>query len=870
MIREPEELAVAVSASPKHGGKVSPCGTPGAQRSAAGPADLRMEIAGLREAVAERDEEIARLRQQLEDARNRFLDLFDFSPVGFLLVDYQGAILETNLTATRLLGFSRSELAGSSLLDRVDPEDQPAFREYLQRCLHVDLHQSGEFRLRRADGTILWAWLEGVADPWADAVLRRCRISISDRSDQKRIEEALRQNEQRLRGVLAGAPLFVWSTDAAGVYTFAEGRALEPLGIRPADVVRRSVFEIFGDNAAIVEDARRVLRGEVSQARIDHQGRSIITYAAPVRDAAGRLTGMVGVATDITAQTRAEQELAESKQLLQLILDRIPRSIFWKDRNLVYLGCNRQFAQDAGLKSPAEIVGKTDYDLAWKDQADRYRADDRHVIESGEPILDYEEPQTREAGETSWLSTSKIPLRDRDGGIFAVLGMYEDITSRKQAEIALRESEERHRILFESSRDAIFTLAAPDWHFTNGNPACLRLFHVDSIDRLLATGPIELSPEYQPDGRPSAEKALEMIEIALREGVHYFEWTHRRLHGEPFPATVLLTRVEWQGGVFLQATVRDVTEQKRAEQELQEYRASLERAVQSRSEELLAAQRQVLQADKLASVGRLAAGIAHEINTPIQYVGDNLRALSDNFADLCRLVAEYRGLTKRARELSLLPEEVQQVAAIEAEVELDYLLEDSPKALQQGLEGVERVANIVRAMKDFAHVDRGQASTVDINRALDTALTVARNEYKYVADVVRDYGELPPVECLAGDLNQVFLNLLVNAAHAIEETGQRGVITVTTRPDGDHVQIVIADTGAGIPESVRDRIFEPFFTTKEVGKGTGQGLCISRQIIVGKHGGTLSYETEVGHGTRFIVRIPIKMRQGEGPEKQDG
>jgi len=829
-----------------------------------------MEIAGLREAVAERDEEIARLRQQLEDARNRFLDLFDFSPVGFLLVDYQGAILETNLTATRLLGFSRSELAGSSLLDRVDPEDQPAFREYLQRCLHVDLHQSGEFRLRRADGTILWAWLEGVADPWADAVLRRCRISISDRSDQKRIEEALRQNEQRLRGVLAGAPLFVWSTDAAGVYTFAEGRALEPLGIRPADVVRRSVFEIFGDNAAIVEDARRVLRGEVSQARIDHQGRSIITYAAPVRDAAGRLTGMVGVATDITAQTRAEQELAESKQLLQLILDRIPRSIFWKDRNLVYLGCNRQFAQDAGLKSPAEIVGKTDYDLAWKDQADRYRADDRHVIESGEPILDYEEPQTREAGETSWLSTSKIPLRDRDGGIFAVLGMYEDITSRKQAEIALRESEERHRILFESSRDAIFTLAAPDWHFTNGNPACLRLFHVDSIDRLLATGPIELSPEYQPDGRPSAEKALEMIEIALREGVHYFEWTHRRLHGEPFPATVLLTRVEWQGGVFLQATVRDVTEQKRAEQELQEYRASLERAVQSRSEELLAAQRQVLQADKLASVGRLAAGIAHEINTPIQYVGDNLRALSDNFADLCRLVAEYRGLTKRARELSLLPEEVQQVAAIEAEVELDYLLEDSPKALQQGLEGVERVANIVRAMKDFAHVDRGQASTVDINRALDTALTVARNEYKYVADVVRDYGELPPVECLAGDLNQVFLNLLVNAAHAIEETGQRGVITVTTRPDGDHVQIVIADTGAGIPESVRDRIFEPFFTTKEVGKGTGQGLCISRQIIVGKHGGTLSYETEVGHGTRFIVRIPIKMRQGEGPEKQDG
>lgn len=426
--REPEKSAVVRAASPKRRGEGRPCGTGVADRLTVEPAVQRMELAGLREAVAERDEEIARLRQQLEDARNRYLDLFDFSPVGFLLVDHQGTILETNLTAAKLFGLSRLELTEGSLLKRVDPEDEPALRDYLRRCLQADLHQTGEFRLRRSDGTAFWAWLEGVADPWADAVMRRCRISISDRSDQKRIEEELRQNEQRLRGVLAGAPLFVWSTDAEGVYTFAEGRALEPLGIRPEDVLGRSVFELFGDNAAIVQDARRVLRGEVSQGRINHQGRSIISYAAPVHDAAGRLTGMIGVATDITAQAQAEMELSESKRLLQLILDRIPRSIFWKDRNLVYLGCNRQFAQDAGLKSPAEIVGKTDHDLAWKDQADRYRADDRNVIESGEPILDYEEPQTREAGETSWLSTSRIPLRDRDGGIFAVLGMYEDIT----------------------------------------------------------------------------------------------------------------------------------------------------------------------------------------------------------------------------------------------------------------------------------------------------------------------------------------------------------------------------------------------------------------------------------------------------------
>lgn len=861
------EMPVALQPSMGDGGRSSSLAAGARNPSPVESAELRMEIAGLREAVMEREQEITQLRQQLEDARNRYLDLFDFSPVGFLVADYQGKVIETNLTAAKLFGLSRQELSERPLPGLVVQQDRAAFGEYLQRCLRADIHQSGEFWLRRSDGTTFWACLEGVADPWSDAVMRRCRISISDRSEQKLAEEELRQNEQRLRGILAGAPLFVWTTDAEGVYTFAEGRALEPLGTRCEEVIGHSVLELFGDNEMIAASVSRVLNGETEQLVLEHRGHAFIVYSTPVWDANGKLTGTVGVATDITEQARAERELEDSRRLLQLILDRIPRSIFWKDCNLVYLGCNRQFALDASLRSPEEIVGKTDHDLAWKDQAERCRADDRRVLEGGESILDYEESRTRETGERYWLSTSKVPLRGDDGKIFAVLGMQEDITRRKLEETALCESEERYRILFESSRDAILTLAAPDWRFTAGNPACLELFGVDSMETLLAHGPMDLSPEFQPDGRSSAEKALEMIETALQKGKHLFDWTHRRLRGESFPATVLLTRVEWQGRTFLQATVRNVSEQKRAEREASDHRKALESAADSCGAELLEAQRQVLQADKLASVGRLAAGIAHEINTPIQYVGDNLRAVSDNFADLCRLVAEYRGLVGRAGELELLREEVRKVAATEAELELDYLLEDSPKALQQGLEGVERVATIVRAMKDFSHVDRGQASIVDLNRALDTALTVARNEYKYVADVVREFGTLPPAECFAGDINQVFLNLLVNAAHAIEETGRRGAITVRTRQDGDHVEVTIADTGAGIPRDIHDKIFEPFFTTKEVGKGSGQGLCISHQIVVGKHGGTLRFETEVNRGTSFIVRIPIAMKKAQATEE---
>jgi two-component system, NtrC family, sensor kinase len=182
--------------------------------------------------------------------------------------------------------------------------------------------------------------------------------------------------------------------------------------------------------------------------------------------------------------------------------------------------------------------------------------------------------------------------------------------------------------------------------------------------------------------------------------------------------------------------------------------------------------------------------------------------------------------------------------------------------MEQMLEGLNRVATIVRGMKEFSHVDRTkEKSPGDVNRALESTLIVARNELKYVADVETDFGQLPPVICHLGDLNQVFLNLLVNAAHAIEDvtrgTGHKGKITVRTKMDGDWVEISIGDSGTGIPEEAREKIFDPFFTTKEVGKGTGQGLALARAIVVEKHQGTLTFETEMGKGTTFLIRLPV-------------
>lgn len=278
--------------------------------------------------------------------------------------------------------------------------------------------------------------------------------------------------------------------------------------------------------------------------------------------------------------------------------------------------------------------------------------------------------------------------------------------------------------------------------------------------------------------------------------------------------------------------------------------------------ELAETRNQLLQAEKLEAVGRLAAGIAHEINTPTQFVGDNVHYLAQSFADILVLVDEYRRI---ASEVPALRDDASlqaRLREVEDNADLEFFRENLEPAIERAKDGISRIAGIVKAMKEFSHPSSEGKETADINRAIQATLTIARNEYKYVADVETDFGELPMLRCYAGDLNQVFLNLIVNAAHAIADIGQegaaRGKIRIRTASDEHSVCIEIADTGCGIPEDIRAKVFEPFFTTKGIGRGTGQGLAIARSIVVDKHGGSLTFESEVGRGTTFRIRLPIE------------
>jgi signal transduction histidine kinase len=280
---------------------------------------------------------------------------------------------------------------------------------------------------------------------------------------------------------------------------------------------------------------------------------------------------------------------------------------------------------------------------------------------------------------------------------------------------------------------------------------------------------------------------------------------------------------------------RDITERKRLELELR-------------------------QAQKLESVGLLASGIAHEINTPIQFVSDQTQFVQSTVGDLMTLCQRYRSLIANAAPGTLPADELAAIRELEEAADLEYVADHLPGAFVAILDGTSRVTKLVQAMKEFAHPESNDSAPADINRALHNTLIMANNQLKYVANVEVELTEIPLVTCRIGELNQVFLNILVNAGHAIADaiagSERLGRIRVTSRQEGQSVVISIEDSGTGIPEAARTRIFDPFFTTKEVGRGTGQGLAIARAMVE-KQGGTITFDTKIGRGTTFHVRMPI-------------
>jgi len=446
----------------------------------------------------------------------------------------------------------------------------------------------------------------------------------------------------------------------------------------------------------------------------------------------------------------------------------------------------------------------------------------------------------REVRRTDYVYVLLMTAKNDSNGLFTVMEAGADdyvmkpfdpqeLRLRLHAGCRILESEERYRVIAETASDGILT-ADDVGRIQFANSAAATIFGlsreelVDSDFDALAPGYLGHYRSAVGDGQPPWAP----IEV-----------TGKHKAGRGIPLEISLS--EFRQGPRnhkLTLVIRDVTDRRRKE-------------------------RQTALSQKLESIGQLAAGIAHEINTPIQYVGDNLHFLLDSCTSVFGLLAAYQQLTNPLQSKASLRQISDEIARLASDIDLAYLQAEIPKAIQQSLDGVKRVAEIVGAMKELSHPGTAAKTTVDLNHTINNTILISKNKWKYVADLTTDLDPgLGSVYCIAGDINQVMLNLIINAADAISErtkkgSPEKGHIHVETRREGGWVHIRVSDTGTGIPESIQSRIFDPFFTTKSVGKGTGQGLAIAHAIVVQKHQGTIQFETQEGVGTTFVIRFPI-------------
>ena len=618
-----------------------------------------------------------------------------------------------------------------------------------------------------------------------------------------------------------------------------------------ADCFRRRAPVVVNDYAALTAK-KGAPPGHVRMDRLltvpviaDDKVRAIIGVANKAEDyGAPEIETLQLVGSElwrIVRARRTEGSLAESERRLRSMLETVDMVAVILDRQGRVVFVNDYWARITGW-TVAEALGRDWFQQFLPERA-RPPAETFHAgIGSGEMPAHLENEILRRDGGRLRIAWNNTLSRDTAGEVIGTISLGEDVTEKRQAETALAESWERFYSIFNTISEAIFLHDPVTGRIVDVNDAATQIYGY-SRDELLAmdVGGISASePPY------TQEIADERLRRALAGAPQSFEWRGRRRDGSLFWVEVHLRFAAIGGKDHVLAVVQDISERKA-------YEAEADRHLQKQvalNKKLEDAHVQLLQSEKMASIGQLAAGVAHEINNPVGYVYSNIGSLEKYLHDFMRMLDAYE-----QAEPALAEPARAEVQRIRADLDLAFLKQDVLSLLGESREGINRVRKIVQDLKDFSRVgsaDEWQWS--DLHAGLDSTLNIVWNELKYKTTVEKHYGELPQVYCLPSQINQVFMNLLVNAAHAIDT---HGVVTLRTARAGDEVWIEVEDTGAGIaPENLK-RIFDPFFTTKPVGKGTGLGLSVSYSIVQ-KHQGRIEVRSEAGKGSAFRVWLPIE------------
>ncbi len=535
------------------------------------------------------------------------------------------------------------------------------------------------------------------------------------------------------------------------------------------------------------------------------------------------------------------EELKKTQREQQVIFDSAPAQILYKDKENNILKINKQAADAIG--KPVEFIEGKNANLFYPKDAQQHYQDDLNVIKTQRPKSGIIEQQHGKNGDLIWYSTTKVPYYNEQGEASGVIILATDITNLKNTEQALLESQERFELAVEGANDGIW-----DWPNINHD----QQYWSPRLYELLGFEPEEIQAGASIFRSFLHPEDKEKVSIALRDHLskqkpYNIEYRLKTKTGEYrwYRCKGIASRNESGTPYRITGSLSDIHQFKVAYSEKEKMEIQLQ------------------QAQKLESIGQLAAGIAHEINTPIQFVGDNVQFLKDSFTDIKKLLNLYDEKLALSNDKVDIDSIRNDIEEHKAEIDLDFILEESPTAFQHAKEGIEQVSVIVKSMKEFSHPGHKDKKYTNLNKSIQSTINVSRNEWKYIAELVTNFDEsLPEVPCFPGELNQTILNMIINASHAIENAKQKnnslqGQIKISTRKLENDVEIKVEDNGSGMNDATKEKIFDPFFTTKEVGKGTGQGLSIAYSVIVDKHSGHIKVDSYPGEGTTFSIQLPL-------------
>ena len=772
-------------------------------------------------------------RRRSEDMLRQLSTAVEQSPASVIITNPKGDITYVNPKFTEVTGYRPEEVLGKNpriLNARTFPPDH--YRD-LWSTIVQGREWRGEFCNKKKNGEIFWesATIRPITD--AQGAITHYLALKEDITERRQAEQEVRASRQMLQSILDAIPQRVFWKDRNCTYLGCNRPFALDAGLGdPAAIVSKSDFDLSwasmaelyrADDRLVMERGAAKLNFQEVQTRPDGSTLWLQTNKLPLFDLEGKVTGVVGTYEDITDRKRAEREL----RLTQFSLEHASDAVEWIDpeSRIVYaneaecraLGYSREELLSLTIPDIDPIFRKEVWATFWQELKTR-------------GSMAFETQHKNKRGLVFPVEVTANYL-EFDGQEYC-FAFARDITERKRAETELRLTQ----FAVEHASEAIERIDR-EGHLMYVNEAGCRDLGYSS-EELLALSVSDINPQYSKENWQRL-----WSEIKSRRSMT-IEAEHRTKQGQIFPVEITANYMEFDGQEYVVAFARNVAERRALESQLR-------------------------QAQKLEGIGQLASGIAHEINTPAQFVTDNTTFLKESSVPLLQLLSLAGDMRLAADAGSTSKELLARFDQQVKESDLPYLEKEIPKALEQSLDGLHRISKIVRAMKEFSHPGSGEKVPTDINRALETTITVARNEWKYVAELETEFDTtLPLVPCLQGEFNQAMLNLIVNAAQAIagvvgDGSKGKGRITITTRRAEQSVEIAIHDTGPGIPSKIQSRIFEPFFTTKPVGKGTGQGLSLAHSTIVKRHRGRIWFESEVGRGTTFFVHLPLQAAAAE-------